>query len=53
MHLEVRHTSVTSRRREKLLVVSLINDEINELIQAREVGDLEHRGRSVHFNFAI
>ena len=30
-HLEARHTSVTSRRREDLLVVSPINDEINEL----------------------
>ena len=31
IHPEVRWTSVTSRRREDLLVVSLINDEINEL----------------------
>ena len=30
-HLEVKHTSVTSRRREQLPVFSLINDEINEL----------------------
>ena len=30
-HLEARHTSVTSRRREDLLVVSPINDETNEL----------------------
>ena len=30
-HLEARHTSATSRRREDLLVVSPINDETNEL----------------------
>ena len=30
-HLEVRHTSVTSIRRELLPVISLINDEINKL----------------------
>ena len=31
MHLEVRHTLATSRRREELPVVSPINDEVNEL----------------------
>ena len=30
-HLEARYTSVTSRRREEVPVVSLINDKINEL----------------------
>ena len=30
-HLEARHTLATSRRRVDLLVVSPINDEINEL----------------------
>ena len=30
-HLDARHTSVTSRMIEDLLVVSPINDEINEL----------------------
>ena len=31
MHLEERRTSATSRRREEVLVISPINDEINEL----------------------
>ena len=31
MHLEARRTSATSRRRDELLIFSLINDEINEL----------------------
>ena len=30
-HLEARCTSVTSRRRQEEVVVSLVNDEINEL----------------------
>ena len=30
-HLEVSHTSATYRRKEDLLVISPINDEINEL----------------------
>ena len=30
-HLEARHTSATSKRKEELPVISLINDEINKL----------------------
>ena len=31
MHLEAKYTAATFRRREEVLVVSPINDEINEL----------------------
>ena len=31
IHLEVRHTSATSRRRHEEAVVSPVNDEINKL----------------------
>ena len=31
LHLKARHTSATFRRRQEVAVVSLVNDEINEL----------------------